>query len=690
MNRDWKFYKGTVENGHLPALDDRTWETVQLGHTWNNLDGQDGTPGCANINDTNYFRGDGWYRKHVRFESADKNKLFYLRFQGANTQAEVFVNGTRAGFHAGGYTAFCVDITPFVCFDADTLIAVRVNNARCDEIAPLTADFTFYGGIYREIELIKKDPVHFNFGKLAARGLKIITPDVTPEQATCILEAEVHNASSQPVEITVNAVISAPKNFTQNPFVQNTDFAPDAMLAPCATQTDEKRLTLAPDACEKVSFTFSVSNPHLWNGRQNPYLYEAALTLICDGDACDSLQDTFGFRFFSVDKNNGFFLNGKSYPLRGVSRHQDREALGNALTEKEHDEDFALLYDMGVTAVRLAHYPQAEYFYRLCDRYGIVVWAEIPFVDLVGGSGSYEQPDETRKNFFERTKQQLRELICQNYNHPSIVCWGMQNEVHAEFDNVMRPFMEALYQTGKEEDPYRLLTQATNQKTAYNWKSDLLAWNVYPGWYGMSRKHLGRFMDANRCTRPLGISEYGAGGNYTQHEERPKKPRHNGQWHPEEYQTLCHEGFVRQISERPYLWATFVWNMFDFGSDGRNEGAHPGMNDKGLVSFDRKIKKDSYYVYQSSWSIHPMVQIAETRNTQRKKRKITVKVYSNCESVELLVNGSSVGKQKAADCRQKGIFLFKHVCLQKGENLLKAVSACGEKNFVCTAGFTRV
>lgn len=687
INADWKFYKGSAENAAQPEFDDSAWETVCLGHTWNNIDGQDGTAGGSNINETDYYRGDGWYRKWVRFEKTDADKRLFLRFQGANIEAEVFVGGKKAGSHRGGYTAFAVDITPYVDVAKPNLIAVRVNNEKTKEVAPITADFTFYGGLYRETELIKKNRVHFDFGIYGSRGLKIITPTVSLEKATCILEAEVVNTADKDISLCVGAKLYSKSDFAENEFIRNTDFSLADMTGETYADKQCLDLEIPPFGREKVQFAFTVNDPHLWNGREDPFLYTAALEIVCNGKILDSIEDDFGFRFFSVDREKGFFLNGKSYPLRGVSRHQDREGLGNALTKKEHDEDFALFYDMGVTAVRLAHYPQAEYFYRLCDRYGIVVWAEIPFVDEVGGTGSFENPDVSRKAFFETTERQLRELIEQNFNHPAIVCWGLQNEVRAEYDSVMIPFSEYLYAVGKACDPYRLLTQATNQTTAYHWKSDLMAWNVYPGWYGMRRTQLGWFIDKNRCDRPMGISEYGAGGNHTQHEEKPKRPKHDGQWHPEEYQTLCHEAFLKQIDERPYLWATFVWNMFDFGSDGRNEGAHPGMNDKGLVSFDRKVKKDSYYVYQSAWSKHPMVQIGEARNPKRKKSRMKLKVYSNCERVTLYRNDEKIKTLSAKDCRQKGIFVFK-LKLQKGQNVLRAEAAENGGTYQSTAEFT--
>lgn len=687
MNKNWKFYKGTKESGYAAEFDDSSWDSISLPHTWNNIDGQDGTKGGKNINETDYFRGDGWYRKRIVFSAEDSDKLIFLRFQGVNIQAEVFINGKAVTSHKGGYTAFSADITPYIDFEKENFIAVRANNERTEEIAPITADFTFYGGIYREAELIKKNKVHFGFGEFSSRGLKITTPTVTREKAVCIVEATAENCGDEQKEVTVNAVLASPALFEENPYIKNTDFDIEKMTGGSEKYEDSKLLLLAPHSSEKVSFSFEIDNPRLWDGRENPYLYEASLSLVSDGEEKDSISDSVGFRWFSADREKGFFLNGRSYPLRGVSRHQDREGLGNALTKNEHDQDFSIFYDMGVTAVRLAHYPQAEYFYKLCDRYGIVVWAEIPFVDEVGGKGDYNTPDETRKEFFRTTKLQLEELINQNRNHPAIVCWGLQNEVKAEHDAVMIPFMNELYDLAKKHDPYRLITQATNQTTAYRWKSDLMNWNIYPGWYGYRKTQLGRFMDKNRCDRPIGISEYGAGGNHTQHEEKPKKPQHDGQWHPEEYQTLCHEAFLKSINDRPYLWATFVWNMFDFGSDGRNEGAHPGMNDKGLVSFDRTVKKDSYFVYQSNWSKHPMVQIGEARNTQRKKHRSKMKVYSNCESVTLYRNGKKLKTAEADRCRQKGIFVFS-VKWQKGENTLRAEAVRDGKTYISEAKFT--
>lgn len=673
MTSEWKFYKGSCPEGAEKSFDDSNWETVTLGHTWNNIDGQDGSPGGKDKYDTDYFRGDGWYRKRLNADEIKSGKKYFLRFAGANMQAEVFVNGEHAGSHKGGYTAFRFDITNYLRHGGENVIAVRVNNERVPEIAPITADFTFYGGLYREVELIEKNPVHFIVKPFADGELQISTPHVSAEKGECVIRATLKNDTDREKKLSVCAEITDAPDFEKNPFIEKTYFDTNENNKRVAPLSQQHSVILAAGEETEISFSFFVPNPHLWNGREDPFLYGAKVSVSCGDEILDIVSDEFGFRYFSVDKKKGFLLNGRPYPLRGVSRHQDRELLGNALTKKEHDEDFALIYDMGATAIRLAHYPQARYFYRLCDRYGIVVWAEIPFVDEVGGNGSYENPDSERKEFFEITKQQLRELIRQNYNRPSIICWGLQNEVMMQFDDIMKKFMRELHNVAKYEDPYRLTTQATNQPKAEKWQSDLLAWNVYPGWYGDSRKRLGKIMDNhNRIKRPVAISEYGAGGNFLQHCERPKKVRHDGQFHPEEYQTMCHEAFLKSINERQYLWATFVWNMFDFGSDGRNEGDRPGMNDKGLVSFDRKVKKDSYFLYQSNWSKFPMVHIGESRNINRTRRRTEVKVYSNCESVTLYLNGAEKKTVSHDRNRQKCIFVFK-VKLQNGENNIRAV-----------------
>ncbi len=651
---NWQFHKGTLDNGFAADCDPALFAPVTVPHTWNNIDGQDGCPTGKTIKDTDYYKGDGWYRTCLAISDTQARGRVFLRFEGANSRCTVYVNGQEIGSHKGGYTAYCAEITDNVHPGADNLLAVRVSNAKVPEIAPLQADFTFYGGLYRPVELLFRPNLSFCLTDHGTRGLEITTPAVTREQATCTLTVAAENITERAETITFTATLGE-------------------------EYKEQCTLTLPPQSRTPHTFTFTIDRPHLWDGRRDPYLYPVAVTLAQDGNPLDSVQDEIGFRYYHIDKEKGFFLNGRPYPLRGVSRHQDREGLGNALTQKEHDEDFAILNELGVTAVRLAHYPQAEYFYRLCDRAGILVWAEIPFLELVGGSGSYRQPDSDRTAFFACTRLQLEEMIHQNRNHPAIFCWGLQNEVLMQYDDVMVPFMEDLHTFAKALDPQRPTTQATNQKTAYGWKSDLICWNVYPGWYGMPYTALGRFMDKMRTDRPLGISEYGAGANYHQQEANPRRVQHDGQWHPEQYQTKCHGAFIDAIDRRPYLWCTFVWNLFDFGSDGRKEGDRPGMNDKGLVSFDRKVKKDAYYLYQAHWSDVPMLHIADRRYTHRRRRHWDIQVFSNADRVTLTVNGRVIGTKTQAENDRKGTYIWRHCKLQTGAN---TIAATGTKDGV--------
>lgn len=645
MNENWIF-----------EMDGRR-SPVTLGHTWNAVDGQtagpDPVPGRP---DGAYRRGRFGYTRTLQVSEADLKQQAYLLFEGVNAVAEVFVNGRLAGCHRGGYTAFWVHISPFL-HAGENELAVFADNSPFPDVAPIDADFTFYGGIYRDVHLYFKAPVHLAPLPLGRRGLKVLPGDV----------------SAQRGEVRVFAL---PKNTTAS------DVQAELVLelldgeTPVCAKT--VALTLPAGQSVPVEETLAVTKPHLWNGRKDPFLYTLRAALRLDGQCVDRNSVKTGLRFYHVDRKKGFFLNGQPYPLRGVSRHQDRDGLGNALTRREHEEDFQILYDIGATAVRLAHYPQAEYFYDLCDAAGLVVWAEIPFVNTIGGSGSFENPDPARRAFFENVHTQLREMIRQNGHHASICFWGVENEVHREYDGVMHPLMRSLYACAKEEDPSRPVTHAVNIGEGCAWQSDLYAWNYYPGWYGTHRGDLGRFMDGQRRSRkkPVAISEYGAGGCTGQHTFSKKRPRHDGVWHPEEYQALCHESFVRQIRRRPYLWATFVWNLFDFGCAARREGARFGINDKGLVTFDRKVKKDAYFVYQAAWSDKPVVHIASRRFDPRPAGKTCIKVYANVPSVTLQCGGQSFAL-RARRGAQKPYVFEKTVRLHRGENKITCAAPDG-------------
>lgn len=669
INEGWNFGFQSISDAPAePDFDDSGWEPVELPHTWNNKDAQDGAAGGRGESD--YRRDVGWYRKNLEWEEGFEGKEIYLEFLGAAIKAEVFVNGESVGTHEGGYTAFCCDITGEL-HPGENLVAVKVDNREDQNIAPLSGDFNFYGGIYRNVSLIVTDPVHGDLMDHGSSGLYLTTENVTEESADLGIRADIVNDSDQERRVRVEAILRHPGEFEETPQVPDPDFSPEDMENQGGlVETVEEDFTIPPGESRQLNRKITVENPRLWNGREDPYRYEVDLNIRGeDGALLDQVTQYVGFRYFSVDKDQGFFLNGKSYPLRGVCRHQDWKDMGNAITSREQDTDFGMIYEIGANALRLAHYPQDPYFYDLCDRYGIVVWAEIPFVDMPG----------TGPRFQEVTENQLTELIRQQYNRPSICFWGLQNEVREQYDNVMKnTLLPALNELAHREDPTgRLTTQATNHGTGANWPSDLMAWNTYPGWYGGGS--LGSNMDARRQNRPVGISEYGAGANILQHEENPSQPSTTGAWHPEEYQNKLHEAAIRDISSRKYLWGTFLWNMFDFACDERLEGDQPGINDKGLVTYDRKVKKDSFYLYKANWNKRDyFTHIASARFNPRENEKTTVKVYSNCDSVSLSVNGRNLGTKKNDGY---GIFQWEDVSLASGKNQVRAVGAQDGENY---------
>jgi hypothetical protein len=496
-----------------------------------------------------------------------------------------------------------------------------------------------------------------------APGLYLTTSGVSAASATLGVKAKVLNETTAPKNLIITAVLRHPDRFdaiaeVPAPLFNVNDMKPGG--AAVATLTETVTIPAGGEATFNQSVT--ISNPRLWNGKADPYRYLVDFKVDEGGTTLDSLSDYVGFRFFNATKAGGFFLNGSSYPLRGVNRHQDRKGKGNALTEQDHNEDFGMMYEMGVNAIRLAHYPQDPYMYELCDKYGIAVWAEIPFLDHPGKEAS-------RAAFEEVTKSQLREMIRQKYNRPSILMWGLQNEVSTgAYNDYMSVFMPTLNNLAHTEDPSRLTTQAQAGTERYNWTTDLYAKNQYPGWYqgGTVGSYMDGFKSGAHAPYIVGLSEYGAGASIYQHEINPAQPTHNGPWHPEEYQNRIHEGAIKDITARPHIWGTFVWNMFDFGSDSRNEGEQPGVNDKGLVTFDRKVKKDSYFLHKVNWSSAPEVYITSRRYEVRSIDTTPVTIYSNGNSVELLVNGVSQGvkQYESGEC---GIFKWSKITLtQKG------------------------
>ena len=578
---------------------DGTTTTVDLPHTWNARDGQDGG--------NDYWRGTCIYR--TRFAAPQFNtasQQVWIQFDGVNASAHVVLNGSPVCNHDGGYSTFRANITELLRDENE--LTVEVDNSANRTVYPQKADFTFYGGIYRDVSLMVVSKNHFTLDYFGGPGIRI-TPTVQGADAS-VQVTTWHDGEG---EVSIELLDAAGNTVA-------TGKGPD--------------------------ITLTIFNAHLWNGVKDPYLYSCKARLVVNGKVEDETTTRFGVRSFKVDPKKGFFLNGKSYPLHGVSRHQDRKGLGNAITREMHDEDMALIKEIGANTIRLAHYQHDQYFYDLCDEVGMVVWAEIPYIS------------EHMPNGRENTISQMKELIIQNYNHPCIVCWGVSNEITISTKDKkdMLDNHRQLNDLCHEMDKTRLTTLACYAMCGpFNRSAhitDMVSWNLYLGWYvpGFILNDLWMgFFHLCFPNRPFGYSEYGAEGMPNLHSTHP----HRGD-HTEEYQAKYHEYMLRCFKRHPWMWATHVWNMFDFAADARDQGGEPGMNHKGLVTFDRKTKKDSFYLYKAWWSDEAFVHICSKRFVERTGSTATVKVYSNQSTVALYVNGNKVGEQTG-----EHVFTFK-------------------------------
>ena len=619
-------------------------ERVNLPHTWNSGDALSGKQ--------DYYRGMGNYTKTLFVKPEWKGKRLFLRFEGVNTIANVFINDVHIGEHRGGYGAFVFEITDKVKYDADNRILVKVNNALQQDVMPLVGDFNFYGGIYRDVNLIITDPVNISLTDYASPGVYLIQNKVTKEQAEVKAKVLVSNGSAkvQPVKVDI-------KIWEDDKLVQQQDI----------------KVTVDANDWATTGMDLTIRNPRLWNGRKDPFMYKAEISLLSEGQIIDRIVQPLGLRYYHVDAEEGFFLNGEHLKLKGVCRHQDRAERGNALYKMHHDEDAAIMVEMGANAVRLAHYPQATYFYDLMDKYGIVTWAEIP---QIGPGGYQDRGYINQPSFRENGKEQLKELIRQHYNHPSICFWGLFNELKTIGDNPTE-YIEELNDLAHQEDPTRLTTSASflSYDDDINKVTDAIAWNRYDGWYGGTPADLGRWLDGMHRDYPeirIAISEYGAGASIYHQQDSLVKSVPNSWWHPENYQTYYHIGNWKALAERPFVWGSFIWNLFDFGAAHRVEGDRPGINDKGLVTFDRKVKKDAFYFYKANWNTEePFVYITNRRHRDRSLAVTDIMIFSNQPEVELFVNGKSLGRQKPDEY---ATFEWKGVALQDGENTIEARS----------------
>ncbi len=607
------------------ALEGQAFAPVALPHTWNALDGQDGG--------SDYHRGLGTYL--IDLPDPTEGKKQFIEFGAANHVATVYCNGRELGTHKGGFSTFRYELTPALKASGNVL-TVTVTNAPSD-IYPQNADFTFYGGLYREVRFIEVEEAHFDLLKDGTAGV-FVTP-----RSNGMTRADLFPVGAKGCTVSV-AIVDADGN-----------------------EVKKTEVPAEPHTVVKME----VKEPHLWNGLEDPCCYSLKASLIREGQVVDEVTVTYGYRSFHVDPNTGFWLNGKNLPLHGVSRHQDRLDKGWAQAKADHEEDIALIREVGANTIRLAHYQHDQYFYDLCDHTGFVIWAEIPFIS------SFIPGKEAHDN----TLSQMKELVAQNYNHPSIFFWGISNEITISGET------EALYRNlcevnalAKTLDPSRLTTMAEVSMVPMNsehvYITDVLSYNHYFGWYVGAVEDNGPWLDKFHALNPdrcLGVSEYGAENILKWHTAFPDNHDYT-----EEYASHYHHEMLKTFATRPYLWATHVWNMFDFAADARDEGGVKGRNNKGLVTYDRKTKKDAFFIYQAYWTDKPMVHVCGERFVDRAPDERDITVYTNQPEVTLYVNGEAAGTLQAVD----HACVFKNVALKDGANTVTAKAGEAEGNTI--------
>ena len=626
LNRKWAFIMGSED---VPKAMPSPACYVNLPHTWNAIDGQDGG--------NDYTRGLCWYVKTLSREEIPQNKRLFLEINGANSSADLYVNGAHIAHHDGGYSTWRADITDAAGTSGDVLLVLGVDNSAKETVYPQMADFTFYGGLYRDVNLIAVPESHFDLTYYGGPGIAV-TPVMEGDDA----------------RVTTHVYL--------------TDAQPSQTLHYVLRDGEDREIAHADLSAQQTQWETVIPKAHRWDGRKDPYLYTAEVTLI-DGDVgLDRVSARFGCRSFAIDPQKGFFLNGRSYPLHGVSRHQDRWGIGNALLPEHHREDMDLICEVGANTIRLAHYQHDQFFYDLCDERGMIVWAEIPYI-----SRHMNRADEN-------AVAQMKELITQNYNHPSIVVWGLSNEITMTMTDEadMLRVHRALNDLCHEMDKTRLTTLAAVSPCPINAMvvhiPDVVSYNHYFGWYGgdpsMNGPWFDRFHEAYPNT-PIGMSEYGCEA-LNWHTSDPRQGDYT-----EEYQAHYHEELIRQLFTRPYIWATHVWNMFDFGADARAEGGENGQNHKGLVTFDRKYKKDAFYAYKAWLSDEPFVHLCGKRYVDRVEDVTRVTVYSNLPEVTLLVNGKALETKAAPD------HFFYFDVPNRGESRLTAIAGdCRDESVI--------
>ncbi|WP_121813068.1 glycoside hydrolase family 2 protein [Mucilaginibacter kameinonensis] len=635
FNQDWQFKKATYKTNIAIAGSD--WESVNVPHTWNNKDIQKGK---------NFYTGDAFYRKSLVARQEWKDKRVFIRFEGVGTVADVYINNKLVGTHKGAYSAFCFEISNSLRYDTTNTVLVKVNNEERPDIIPINNKlFGVYGGIYRPASLIVTSKINVTTTDYASPGI-YIKQDVNNKKANISVTAKVENKERQVQQITVKTTIRDKSGII--------------------IKQVQQQQNVQPQGINIVNQQLQVNNPHLWNGRKDPYLYSLTTAIVKDGKTIDEVTQPLGLRYFSIVPSKGFYLNGQPYRLYGVCRHQEWQDYGSALSNAQHQNDLDMIYEIGATSIRFAHYQQAEYIYAKCDSMGFVIWAEIPFVNAV----STQEGDNA--------KQQLTELIRQNYNHPSIYNWGLHNEVYSSSPDGFVPVLtRELNDIAKTEDPGRFTASVSGYgeiNRPSNLAADIQGMNRYYGWYEGKIPDLEDRVTGLEKDYPnykVVLSEYGTEANVNQQQENVGDSGDpSGQFWPETFQTKFHEVQWGIIEKHPYLVASYVWNMFDFSVPSANGGGVPARNMKGLVTYDRKIKKDAFYWYKANWSQEPVLYISGRRNADRAEAVTTVKVFANTSNVTLYLNGKKLNEAEMGTTKHD--FVFKNVNLVKGVNKLRA------------------
>jgi beta-galactosidase len=643
LAKDWKFIKQDVDS----AAPTGNWDAVTVPHTWNNLDAQMGVRGNPTVAG-GYFRGACWYERSLDVPAAWQGKRVFIRFEAASIVAHVYLNGESVGEHRGAFTAFCFELTSHLKFGQANELRVRVDNSNQPDVPPLSGDFNMDGGIYRPVKIIVTDEVCITPLDFASPGIY----------------ETIKSLDDQHASVEIKSLISNGETTGQSPQVETIIKDASGTVIAQHTQTQ----TIAAGQTVPATEVLDISNPHRWNARKDPYLYSVTVRVHRGNDVVGEVVQPLGLRTVAITQAQGFLLNGNPYPIHGVSRHQDRRDEGWALSAEDHQQDADLILGMGVTAVRNTHYPQSGTWHDLADRSGLLMWDEVSLVRTINDTPAFTAGSEL----------EAREMILQLYNHPSIAFWGLFNEL----GNLPTPppdtMLKNLKSLIKELDPSRVIVAATDHMNkSYNLIPDWPCYNIYPGWYGPAAP--GPDDTINQFSKEIGrrtaLSEYGAGGNPFQHQEGPIKwvgsrTMASGPLHPEEYQAAVHEVDYAQIVANPNLWGSFIWTMFDFASTQKNEGGTVGINDKGMVTQDRAVKKDVYFFYQANWSEEPMIYITSRRMTPRKQPTTEIKIYSNLPSVQLKVNGLEI---PAVQPDKVHVFRWENVTLQPGDNQIEAI-----------------